>query len=590
VDHLRASFLGLTAVLPAAALLIAVPGAARAQSAADGAARAALQFQSRQSEQQRLRQLEELQRTSRSPTGDLATPPVAANTEKGGRCFKIRTIKVDGAHLISNKTIRATVSAWEGRCLGLAEINSVLKAVTFLYVERGYIASRAFLQEQNLSKGELSIAIVEGRLDAIRISGEGDGRFVSASAFPGMAGKPVNLRDLEQGLDQLNRLRSNNATVALNAGGAPGDTVVDVTTRPGSRVHVTMGTDTLGATVSGIYQSRLDMALDNVFGVNDLWQFGYLRSSGNSPASSFKERPNSDTVTASMSVPYGYWTFGIDNAWSEYRSSVQGQVSTIDTSGGSLLISPYVTYMIYRDQLSKTWVTGRMTWKDTKNDILGTRIDIASNTLSIASLEVNHSRQILGGQATASFGYQHGLAILGAVNDASALVGSPKGEFTKYVASLGYTRPFNFGPVMPIFSTYLMGQWTPDHLFGTEQLSLGGYASIRGVRDAILFADRGALARNEFSLLLPALGSPDMARLMGRIEPYLAIDVGYAAPNVGDPVGSGGTLVGAAAGVRNRAGRISFDVWYAQLIVKPSMPLASMPPTSLVQGRVSISF
>lgn len=582
---------------PALAIALAggLAGPALAQNAADEAARAARQFQSQQAEQERLRQLEQQQRANRAPAGDVPAPPQPESAAKDERCFNIGTITVGGVHLVPEADVRATVAPWEGKCLGLTEINNVLKALTFLYVKRGYVAARAYLQEQDLSQGKLSIAMVEGKLEGIHLNGQGDDHDrVIASAFPGMTGRPVNLRDVEQGLDQINRLHSNSATIAMAAGSQPGDTVLEVTNKPDNRVRVTLGADNLGATVSGIYQSRINVALDNVLGSNDAWQFGYQRSNSRNPLFMSSERPNSDTINASVSVPYGYWTFGLDSLWSHYHSSVPGQDSIINTSGGSQLISPYLSWVFHRDQVSKTSLTGRLTRKDTVNDILGSRIDVASRTLTIAALELNHSRQLWGGQASASFGYQRGLPIFGAFDDASAAAGTPKSEFSKFTTSLSYTRPFSGGTVTPIFSTYVLGQWTPDRLFGTEQMSFGGWASVRGVQDSILFADKGALARTELSLLLPASEQPTAAKLIGRVEPYVALDVGHAAAFTDTTAtgnsSNGGTVVGAVLGLRNRAGRFTFDISYARLISEPTLPAAGSQSRSLVQVGLTIGF
>ncbi|MDV0916573.1 POTRA domain-containing protein, partial [Enterobacter asburiae] len=70
----------------------------------------------------------------------------------------------------------------------------------------GYITSRAFLTEQDLSGGQLNIVVLEGRLEAIRL--EGETPRMLKMAFPGRVGGILNLRDIEQGMEQINRLRS----------------------------------------------------------------------------------------------------------------------------------------------------------------------------------------------------------------------------------------------------------------------------------------------------------------------------------------------------------------------------------------------
>src|SRR5262249_38326322 len=78
------------AALPcfASAIALALVGhtpSALAQSAVGEAARRALQFESQQSEQQRLRQLQEQQRANRAPGGELPTPPTPTASAKGER-------------------------------------------------------------------------------------------------------------------------------------------------------------------------------------------------------------------------------------------------------------------------------------------------------------------------------------------------------------------------------------------------------------------------------------------------------------------------------------------------------------------------
>lgn len=560
-----------------------------AQGIADDAARQAEQIERLQSEQDRLRQSQTLSKTTRAPAGASAAAPEAASSAPGETCVALNTISVSGASIVPAAQITQTLDRWEGRCLGLAELNSVLEALTFLYIERGYIASRAYLPEQDLADGSLDVSIVEGSLEEITLNGKPSANGRIATAFPGMRDKPVNLRDIEQGLDQINRLQSSKATIALGAGKTQGGSVLGVAVEQSRPWHAAVSSDNLGGVATGIYQSRADFGLDNIFGINDEWQFGYQRSMDRHPMFLSKERPNSDTVTGAVSVPYGYWTFGANGSWNHYNSSIEGLFSDIETSGGSRSLAPYVSRILHRDQTSKTWATGRLTWKETENFILGSRVDLSSRVLSVATVEIGHSRQLLGGQASASIGYHRGLGILGAFDDKTAPQGSPKGQFEKLAASLGYFRTQDIGAATVIFNTSVSGQWTDDDLFGSEQMSLGGYSSVRGVREAVLYADKAVVMRNEVSVLLPELNDAAAVQAVGRLEPYVAIDLGHSAS---DPGGNslGGNIVGAAVGLRNRGGRINFDISYADILSMPDLPGGIEPSSGLVQARLSVSF
>ena len=95
----------------------------------------------------------------------------------------------------------------------------MLQSLTNAYVERGYVTSRAVLGPQDLSRGVLVIKIIEGRVESVgpdAASTMQPKQFLTI--FPGVKGSVLQLRDIEQGLDQLNRLPSNNATMRIEPG------------------------------------------------------------------------------------------------------------------------------------------------------------------------------------------------------------------------------------------------------------------------------------------------------------------------------------------------------------------------------------
>ena len=97
-------------------------------------------------------------------------------------------------------------------------------------MQRGYITSRAFLTEQDLSAGELTIPVLEGKLDEIHL--EGQHPRALTMAFPGLEGKILNLRDIEQGMEQINRVRSTPVQIAIQPSPKAGYSVVNLTAKP----------------------------------------------------------------------------------------------------------------------------------------------------------------------------------------------------------------------------------------------------------------------------------------------------------------------------------------------------------------------
>lgn len=547
-------------------------------------------IQRQEAQQERFEHLKTIEHFSVPPLfkKESASPPTEINNQN---CLPIKTIIIKGAKLLSDSVLQQTIAPWSGRCLDIAAINQALKAVTLLYVNHGYIAARAYLAEQNLSGGRLTITIVEGHLEDITINGTQGAKSEIIAAFPRLINKPINLRDIEQGLDQINRLDSRQATISFSAGRTLGSSILDLQLNKTKPWFVTLSSDNLGGKVTGVYQPRLNITFDNLLGSNDQWSLSYQRSMDHvlfyiSPSS-----PNSNTITGSFSIPYGYWTAGADGTWSQYRSSIKGQLSLIDTSGKSFSIVPWISRVIHRDQVGKTWLTSRLTWKYTDNFIMGSRVDVSSRTLTIATFALNHSRLWAGGKLSFEGGIHKGLAILNAYNDSAqtaADTNTPKGQFSKFTASLSYARSFASKILHLRYNSLLSGQWSPDTLFGSEQISLGGYGSVRGVKEALYYSNSGLFWRNEMALLLPTHSAREPRKFFGKLEPYTALDLGIATDNSAKN-NAGGSLAGMTFGLRTADGAINADISYSHIIAQ-SKSVEARNPYGVFQIRTSLNF
>jgi len=77
------------------------------------------------------------------------------------RCFHVQEIQLQGAEHIRAAAQEKLLKPFIGQCLGASGIDALLKAITGYYLNRGYITSRAYLPEQNLSSGILRIVVIE---------------------------------------------------------------------------------------------------------------------------------------------------------------------------------------------------------------------------------------------------------------------------------------------------------------------------------------------------------------------------------------------------------------------------------------------
>ncbi len=137
---------------------------------------------------------------------ELPALPLPVSAAAGAVCQPVRQIFFQGAEHLSWSVKESLARPYQGRCLTLDHINRLVRETTNAYLQRGYVTSQAWLQEQDISRGVLTVSASEGRIESITQNGEQT--LALKMAFPGLVGDVLNLRDIEQGMEQLNRLPS----------------------------------------------------------------------------------------------------------------------------------------------------------------------------------------------------------------------------------------------------------------------------------------------------------------------------------------------------------------------------------------------
>ena len=95
-------------------------------------------------QRRRLEELKELPGKEAKPM-----PPTAP---ADARCFPIKDIELKGADSLSDSDKNRLLKPYIGQCLGVTQLNELLKVITDHYIEKGLVTSRAYLPQQDLSK------------------------------------------------------------------------------------------------------------------------------------------------------------------------------------------------------------------------------------------------------------------------------------------------------------------------------------------------------------------------------------------------------------------------------------------------------
>ncbi|MGY2168261.1 ShlB/FhaC/HecB family hemolysin secretion/activation protein [Pseudomonas gingeri] len=442
--------------------------------------------QDRLLEEQR-RRLEEL----KDLPGQVAAP-VAPTAPVDTRCFPIKTLELKGADSLSEGERERLLKPYIGQCLGVPQLNELLKVITDRYIDKGMVTSRAYLPQQDLSSGNLKVLVVEGRLEGLKgAEGSGISERQLATTFPGKPGDLLNLREIEQMVDQLNRLPSNQAQMELAPGKAVGGSEVLVKNTPQKpwRAGLSYGND--GQRSTGRQQVGTTFDWDSPLGLAD--QFS-LRAGHDVVSDSSK---NSRNAMLYYNLPFGWWNLSYTYSESEYRSQAQASGFSFKQSGDSQNHQLKLERVIYRDALSKTSLNSTLTYLRTNNFIEDSKLAVSSNRLSESGFGINHGRRIGGAFVNVDLGMQDGIGAFDAQANRDPGPGQADARYRKYTATLSYLQPFKWWGESFSFSSLMTGQRSEDVLFSPQRMSLGGLSSIRGYQDQTLSGDSGGYWRND---------------------------------------------------------------------------------------------
>jgi len=443
--------------------------------------------QDRLLEEQR-RRLEELKELP-----GKAAAPVAPTAPAETRCFPIKSIELQGADSLSAGERERLLKPYIGQCLGVPQLNELLKVITDRYIEKGLVTSRAYLPQQDLSTGNLKVLVVEGKLEGLKgADGSGLSDRELFMSFPGKPGELLNLREIEQMVDQLNRLPSNQAQMELAPGKAVGGSEVLVKNNPQKPWRAGLSRSNDGQRSTGEQQLGASFDWDSPLGLAD--QFS-LRG-GHDIVSN--QEQNSRNAMLYYNLPFGWWNLSYTYSESDYRSLAQANGFNFQQTGDSQNHQLKLERVIYRDAVSKTSLNTGLTYLRTNNFIEGSKLAQSSNRLSEAQFGINHGRRVGSAFVNLDLGMQDGISAFDAQDNGPNFTrGLPDARYRKYTATLSYLQPFKLWGESFSFSSVMTGQRSQDVLFSSQRMSLGGLSSIRGYKDQTLSGDSGGYWRND---------------------------------------------------------------------------------------------
>lgn len=478
------------------------------------------------------------------------------------RCFDVKNVVLVGEKIkffnpILKKVLKNPDKV-EGRCLGVNGINLVKDRLQNELIAQGYITTRVYVGNQDLSKGTLAFTIVAGGVEDIYLA-EPQASYVARwNAIPKMKHQVLNLRALEQALENLKRVPTADADIAIlpSQKGGLGRSDLEVSYVQNFPLRFSFSIDDSGSRATGKYQGNATISYDNPLRLSDLLYFSFSHDLGGGD----EGRKGNQSKLIHYSIPYRYWMFSVTANESDYYQSVLGLTETYIYSGESKLIELAMSRLLWRSSRSKLSLNAQIHNKRSWNYIDDTEVEVQRRAASGWSGGLNYRIRIDALMWDSTLTFKRGTGAFDAIRAPEEEYGEGTTRYKKILLDSYISTPFAILEHQFRYTTTARLQLNQTNLLPQERFSIGGRYTVRGFDgESTLMGDRGILFKNELGWLLAGQYK----------EPYLGIDFGQ--------VGGHSTkrlretfLMGAVIGFKGAWQGLNYDVFYGTSLYKPS--------------------
>ncbi len=518
-----------------------------------------------QQEQRRQGERDRVQREAMPRPADVFGAAGASEPARGwpateSPCFAIERIVLDGdaaadfTWALEPLTLEADGAL--GRCLGTEGLGVAVGRVQQRLMERGFVTTRVLLPPQDLSGGALTLTLLPGRISAIRfVTGTRD-RATWRNAVPARVGDILNLRDIEQGLENLKRVPTVQADIRIEPAEQPGYSELVISWTQSFPFRFSASVDDSGTKSTGRYQGSVTASYDHWWTLNDLFYLTLNRDLGGG----IPGRRGTRGHTAHYSLPWGYWLLGATASDSSYHQNVAGAEQDYIYSGGSQSAEVQLSRLVHRNASSKTTLNLKGWLRRSYNFIDDT--ELQTQRRATGGWELGLSHKVSMDRATLEIGASHrqGTGAFRAMPAPEEAFGEGTSRMRVSRIDINLQAPFQLAGHNLRYQGVLRGQWNGTPLSPQDRFAIGGRYTVRGFDgESSLSAERGWLLRNEFGVPLGDSGH----------ELYLGLDYGQVSGPATEWL-VGDHLAGVVLGLRGGVKGVSYDLFIGRPVRKPA--------------------
>ncbi|TNH08346.1 ShlB/FhaC/HecB family hemolysin secretion/activation protein [Testudinibacter sp. TR-2022] len=449
-------------------------------------------------------------------------------------------------------------------CVGGEGIGILIKRVQNAIIDKGFVTTRLLVQPQDLRSGKLILTVVPGRVSQIQVRDNSAFRKVTPAtvwfALPMSSGELLNIRDIEQGLENLKRPPHADANIQIvpaEEGANPGDSKLLIDFEQRFPYRLTLGLDDAGSKSTGRLQGSVTASIENMLSLNDLFYTSFTRSFKRD--SDDNGQRGSKNISLYYGVPWKNWMLSVSGSQQDYHQQVFGAFTDYRYAGESTTMSATLSRLLYRDQQRKTTASLGVWHRRSANYIDDAEVDVQRRRMAGWQIGLNHREYLGSATLDISLNYKRGTGANRSLVAPEEAYGEGTSRPKIINADISLTLPFALGEQPWRYITAWRAQWNKTPLIAQDRFSIGGRYTVRGFDGELtLSGDRGWLWRNELAWNVMASGH----------ELYLALDKGVIRGRGTEQL-LGRHLVGSALGLRGNLWGLNYDYFVGTPIHKP---------------------
>ena len=412
--------------------------------------------------------------------------PISQSLDSSADRVTVQKIEVIGSTVFDSDELDSIIKPFEGRSLTLEERRSVADAITQLYLDQGYITSRALLENAETTDGVLKVRIIEGGLAEIKIEGTRrlNPSYIRSRIELG-AGTPLNTAKLE---DQLRLLRADplleNIEASLQASGQVGQSNLVVRVQEADPFEANFSIDNYSPPSVGSERLGMGLRYRNLTGIGDELAGSYYRSTTG----------GADVFDFSYRVPLNAMNGTLQLRAAPNRNEItQSPFSELDIRGKSQLYELSYRQPLIRTPREEFALSVGFGFQEGQtflfNELptpfgIGPDEDGVSRT-SVVKLSQDYLKRDPGGAWSLRSQFSIGTGLFDATTNESPI---PDGQFFSWLGQVQRVQRLGDDHLLIVQADL---QLTPDSLLPSQQFVIGGGQSVRGYRQNVRSGDNG---------------------------------------------------------------------------------------------------